>query len=732
MVYAGDQWVQLPVRDLYDTQMMAIAINAAKDMYEKGEKRLDDFYTKYGDFTSPIQKDMDAYNNIIGGVRDKINQLYAAGIDPLRSAEGRAAVAQLTRSIPVGDIAKLRQSAETAKEFVKNRGLLERAGKYNKDLNERYLGYNLDTFDTLGGGNVWGISSPMEIESLKELTEKSFNNRTPHDLTKDEVLSFEGQTYDPRMKYKGFTMRDLQNIANTVAPGLYGDPRYDYYRDLARRKVVASGKEPTDKAINEQLSNDIANSQVEYLVRPVGDLDDWYKEQQLNLQKARLSLARQVAGAKLNPQNDAPTTFMDRLQKNMQENFINKVFGSRGATSGQQIANFAVDIANYWDKMAKSVEDKGKIVGYRDEQSSKKISLPSFGVTGFGDFHVNKANSGVAIETKKVPIYDQSSNGYHKKYTRERDRWIEFAKTGKYAPSIYDKSDEAKIVRKILKKNPKTVSAQEQAYVWQYAQNEMFSMQNRLASNSPAYLGKGNQPKGTTTTADLKRRSSAYWDLFRAESLGDIPNTVLTNNFVGTSQQKKDPDLPNNNLKVTFGSGYEYAPIRQSKIAGSGRFKYNDIHSRFGRWLKANGNSGIVTDPNRVIAAGIPNKNRTGIQLDIMQYPSITKEQFMDFYNRSGGYRFGTPEQVAKKLGLEVHNEKLTYKDKDDTLHETDTYYNVPVIRTIDNLGGYIFRDMNFESDKLEFGAKTADENIINSENQSVLQGLLLDDAMPL
>jgi len=28
--------MQMPVKDLYDTQIMAMAINAAKDMYEKG------------------------------------------------------------------------------------------------------------------------------------------------------------------------------------------------------------------------------------------------------------------------------------------------------------------------------------------------------------------------------------------------------------------------------------------------------------------------------------------------------------------------------------------------------------------------------------------------------------------------------------------------------------------------------------------------------------------------
>ena len=60
--YAYDNWIQLPTRDLYDTQIMAMAINAAKDMYEKGEQRIKDFNTAYGDFVTPIQADQDWYN----------------------------------------------------------------------------------------------------------------------------------------------------------------------------------------------------------------------------------------------------------------------------------------------------------------------------------------------------------------------------------------------------------------------------------------------------------------------------------------------------------------------------------------------------------------------------------------------------------------------------------------------------------------------------------------------
>lgn len=57
MVYGADRIVQMPVMQLYDTGLMQSAINNARYMYEKAEKRMDDFYEKYNDFITPIQKD---------------------------------------------------------------------------------------------------------------------------------------------------------------------------------------------------------------------------------------------------------------------------------------------------------------------------------------------------------------------------------------------------------------------------------------------------------------------------------------------------------------------------------------------------------------------------------------------------------------------------------------------------------------------------------------------------
>jgi hypothetical protein len=42
--------------------MMRAAVSVAKDMYDKGEQRIKDFNTTYGDFITPIQADQDWYN----------------------------------------------------------------------------------------------------------------------------------------------------------------------------------------------------------------------------------------------------------------------------------------------------------------------------------------------------------------------------------------------------------------------------------------------------------------------------------------------------------------------------------------------------------------------------------------------------------------------------------------------------------------------------------------------
>lgn len=138
MVYSRDQWIQLPVRDLYDSQIMLASINAAKDMYQQGVNEFKEFQKNYNDFYSPISSDMDWYNkNIIGSTQDLIKGLYDKGIDPLRSPEGRAMLQRHINNIPTQQIGKLKASAVQAQKYLDSISELAAKGQYNEDY-ERF------------------------------------------------------------------------------------------------------------------------------------------------------------------------------------------------------------------------------------------------------------------------------------------------------------------------------------------------------------------------------------------------------------------------------------------------------------------------------------------------------------------------------------------------------------------------------------------------------------------
>ena len=336
MVFLGlEKPVEYGAQQIFDPTMANMVLqtqkqynDAARQEFYRGLQDIKDFQKEYGDFITPILADQDWYNkNVTGRVRDFINGAYERGIDLTRSPEGRAAITQLINSIPVGEVAKLRSSAKAAEEYLKNRGKLEAAGLYNPDLEERYLGYNLANWDTLGGGKIWDRVSPTEAKTLKEATEAWYNNRTPEMLTEADVKSF-GLNYDPRYNYTGFADRHLLDIAAGETPGWRGSLYADYYRDLAERKVAAKGLPYTQEDVERQLQQDIATANREYksIKRDADDfarLDQQFKNQmalQNDAQAFQREMAQQAAKDKLD-QIRARYGFKDKNGKQIDNNY---------------------------------------------------------------------------------------------------------------------------------------------------------------------------------------------------------------------------------------------------------------------------------------------------------------------------------------------------------------------------------------------------------------------------
>lgn len=310
MIYSKDQWIQLPTKDLYDSQIMLASINAARDMYEKGLQETKEFNKLYGDFTSPIARDVDYwYDNTLKPVRDAINYMYDKGIDPTRSAEGRALIQKLINQAPVAKLNQIRQSAKIADEYVKNRGTMQANGLYDPGFEQFALRdqygrpVDLSTWSTIDDG-TWERTAPYKYESLYDYTSPMFKDLKPHELTKAEVQSF-GVKYDPRYLYQGISKGDLERITGERIPGIQNETLYKYYRDRAadvvRKQYIAAGKNPaeiTQDEIDRQFVQDVIQANSARIMEPTKSADQFAvmaQGQANDMQKLRFQQDREDA-----------------------------------------------------------------------------------------------------------------------------------------------------------------------------------------------------------------------------------------------------------------------------------------------------------------------------------------------------------------------------------------------------------------------------------------------------
>lgn len=380
MVYAYDNWVQLPTRDLYDTQVMAMAINAAKDMYEKGQQEMKDFRKEYGDFMTPIAADQAWYDqNVTGKIRDTINALYAQGIDPLRNAQGRAMISQAINSMPYGDIAKLRMSAANAQEYLKARQKLEIEGKYNP-LMEQYAGIGLGQFSTVDNG-VWDRMSPVPYQNMSEFSKAYFDNISPmqRQATKNGINYTVSEVTEPM----------LQDIANRHFNDLVNTPQgqlmYKMYKDqlgsdeLARQAfndAVVSGNLDRRKYADDYDKMELENKKLAI------------ENAKLAVQRERLKVARDAAARK--QKNDEAKSWTHRqmtnimlnhkLKKELIMDLANAKSGSTASGAKMQLIGEGISNPTKQQIEAKIAENKKKLLN--QDIYAQNYALYTTNVTG--------------------------------------------------------------------------------------------------------------------------------------------------------------------------------------------------------------------------------------------------------------------------------------------------------------------------------------------------------------
>lgn len=362
MIYGQDEAMIFPTMDLYDSGVMNMYIQAARDQYQQGLKDYEMFVSKYGDFTSPIAADVDYWNkNTMDPVMQTYNDLQAAGIDPVRSQEGRALMAKVTRNIPYAELAKRRQAAENARQYIKSREDLMKQGLWNEAYERELLGgQTLEQWDNSKG--VWTATSAHPYKDL--------NSRYKH-LFDGMMLSYdeEASKNTPGYLVKSKSKKDMRTILESNMVDLQQDPQFKY--DLERVKESISQANPqmseedlttkaTDILKNEIIdrNHEASGTQVEvdpYYMNNVKyqqqkEMQERTFEQQKEMEQLRLNREAEIARIKNEGKgsrsggSSANGTKYDHLGAQMQrgvENFV-RINGSRDYKGTNPIVNAAM------------------------------------------------------------------------------------------------------------------------------------------------------------------------------------------------------------------------------------------------------------------------------------------------------------------------------------------------------------------------------------------------------
>lgn len=165
--------------------------------------------------------------------------MYARGEDPLRSQVGRAKVGQILRSVNPAELAAMKANAKTGYAYLDAMQKLRSQGKYSEaqELFDIMTngGTRMQDFATVGpdGFNSWDRVSPIEATTLRDLTYKNYEKRTPRVLNRGDFSDprLQGYKYDPRYEYTGYLRSDLMKVAPGASLSLQGDPRAAFFRE---------------------------------------------------------------------------------------------------------------------------------------------------------------------------------------------------------------------------------------------------------------------------------------------------------------------------------------------------------------------------------------------------------------------------------------------------------------------------------------------------------------------
>lgn len=222
----------------------------------------------------------------------------------------------------------------------------------------------------------------------------------------------------------------------------------------------------------------------------------------------------------------------------------------------------------------------------------------------------------------------------------------------------------------------------------------------------------------------LMRNAKSTYSVFqnRIQPSNKAEHSMWSDIMAGDTELRSMPGTSNKYRMLSLNDPtLRYAPIRQANVTGTQMFRYNSLQRRFDRWLRSSGSGNGYLVNKDINVAYIPKKQRDGMMTDVSGNISITGRQFKQFCNKFNIKTEGEIRNAAIQLGLGIYEYQSNDKDKNKN-RIYNTYYTIPMIRTMSNDGGFGWRDINTRMNQEEFGKGNAYAEEINSEAASLQQ----------
>lgn len=363
MIGMYDEPVAVPIIDLLDSSMMSQYISAAREQYNQAVQDQKEFAKEFGELYGPnanINKQF--YDYTRGAVNKGLDYLYQNGIDPLRSAEGRAYIAKIIRERPYAEIANLKAQNESMKTYQKYRAEAMRNGTYDPDFEKFVLGgKTLESWDPSTDG-IWTKEAPSKYSSLKDWTSNLFDNM---ELEYDQELTKQsGGMYQVYSK----SPKKMQQILDANIKDMTKSDLGRYYLNVYGGDIDA-------------LKNDIINRNREYtqIDRRPDQVQIHLNDQQFQANEAAKNRAFQREQA-----NQEHNWRMEELEAKLQNDLTKESAKSGGKSDynlvGDVMTQASSTLQNYFATHNFGEKNYGNNLGYLSRAQGRAFSNKNFNI----------------------------------------------------------------------------------------------------------------------------------------------------------------------------------------------------------------------------------------------------------------------------------------------------------------------------------------------------------------